>query len=140
MKKTKFFLAQFLIEVDVTERPDFDDIQASDYFSSVFQLSGNDKKIEVKVYPLAAKPDSRQDVEIETYEYRGYRIEVCQNAHTVGSDRPTYFGVVFNLQAKHQTGSVLGSEQENIEEVKQMVQEYVDKKIARMEKRGLSKQ
>jgi len=39
MKKTKFFLARILVEVDVINRPDFDELQAADYFSSVFSLA-----------------------------------------------------------------------------------------------------
>ena len=37
VKKAKIFLARILVEVDVTNRPDFDERQAADYFSSVFR-------------------------------------------------------------------------------------------------------
>ncbi len=129
--KTKFFLAQFLVEVDVTDRPDFDDLQATDYFSSAFWLSGNDKKHEVKVYALAAKPDSRQDVAIEEYEYRGFPITVYQNAHTVGADVPTYFATVTNLQTKSKNASVVAGDSEIVKVVKDAAQNHVDKLVSR---------
>jgi hypothetical protein len=94
LAKTRFFLAQFLVEVDVTDRPDFDDLQAADYFSSAFSLTGNDRKHEVKAYALRAKPDSRKDIVIQEYKDRGYPITVYQNADTVGADVPTYFATV----------------------------------------------
>ena len=50
--KAKFFLARILVAVDVTNRPDFDERQAADYFSSVFSLSGNDTKCEMTVREL----------------------------------------------------------------------------------------
>jgi hypothetical protein len=111
---TKFFLAQFLVEVDLTDRREFDDVAAVD---SAFRLSGNDKKHDVKVYPLSAKPDSRKDVLIEEYEYCGYPIEVYQNAHIVGADIATYFATVTKLHTKSKHGAVT-DDSESIEVVK----------------------
>ena len=74
----KFFLARTLIEVDVTNRPDFDERQAADYFSSVFSLYGNDRKLEVTVRELRPKASYSKDVDIEEYEYRGFVITICQ--------------------------------------------------------------
>jgi hypothetical protein len=73
----KFFLARTLIEVDVTNRPDFDERQAADYFSSVFSLYGNDRKLEVTVRELRPKASYVRDVDIEEYEYRGFVITIC---------------------------------------------------------------
>jgi hypothetical protein len=43
VKKTKFFLARILVEGDVTNRPDFDELQGADCFLWVFSLTGNDR-------------------------------------------------------------------------------------------------
>lgn len=99
-KKTKFFLARILVEVDVTNRPDFDELQAADYFSSVFSLTGNDRKREVTVQELRPKASSITDVDSEEYEYRGFVITICQNADTVGTAVPTYHAVVAKPNSK----------------------------------------
>jgi len=136
MKKTRFFLAQFLIEVDVTDRPGFDDMEATAYFISALQLLDKDKKHDLKVYPLAVKPGSGTDALIESYEYRDFEIEIYQNADTVATDVPTFFAVVTNLQTKSRYGSVLGDDFENIENAKEAAQAHVDKRKLRMEKKG----
>ena len=129
MKKTKFFLARILVEVDVTNRPDFDERQAADYFSSVFSLSGNDRKREVTVRELRPKASYVTDVEIEEYEYRGFVITICQNADTVGTAVPTYFAVVTKQNAK--SGTVVWDDSQFIEVAKNDAEIYVDKRVSR---------
>jgi hypothetical protein len=71
MPTKKLFLVQFLIEADVSEWPDFDEVNASDYFLSALKLSPEDKKLAAQVYLLAKKPNERGDVLVEEYEDRG---------------------------------------------------------------------
>lgn len=130
MAETRFFLARFLVEVDVTDRPDFDDRQAASYFSSVFSLTGNDRKREVTVHELRRKASYIRDVEIEEYEYRGFVIMVNQNAESVGAVVPTYFACVSRPDAKG--GAVVAdSDSEFIEVTKDAAQIYVDKRVSR---------
>lgn len=139
MRKTRYFLAQVLIEIDVGDRPDFDESQATQYFNSTLKLAPTDRAHDVRVYLLASKPGSRSDVVIEQYEYHDFRIDICQNASTVGSMHPTFFAVVWNLQAKNPTGSLVDSDCESIDELKKQAVEHVDKRKARIEKRGTGK-
>ena len=127
--KAKFFLARILVAVDVTNRPDFDERQAADYFSSVFSLSGNDTKCEMTVRELRPKVSEIMDVEIEEYEYRGFVITVCQNADTVGTAVPTYFAVV--AKPNSNGGHVTWDDSQFIEVVKNDAEIYVDKRLSR---------
>ena len=129
MKKTKFFLARILVEVDVTNRPDLDELQAADYFSSVFLLTGNDRTREVTVRELRPKASYTTDVEIEEYEYRGFVITIHQNADTVGTAVPTYFAVVAKPNSK--SGTVMWDYSQFIEVVKNDAEVYVDKRVSR---------
>ena len=129
MKKPKFFLARILVEVDVTNRPDFDERQAADYFSSVFSLSGNDRKLEVTVRELRPKACCITDVEIEEYKYRGFVITICQNADTVGTAVPTYYAVIAKPNSK--SGRVMWDHSQFIEVAKNDAEVYVDKRVSR---------
>lgn len=132
MTETKFFLARFLVEVDVTNIPNFNDRQAADYFSSVFSLTGNYRKREVTVHELRPRASYTMDVEIEKYEYLGFVITVNQNADTVGTVVPTYFAVV--ARPNSNGGSVLPADSEFIEVVKNEAEIWVDKKVSRRKK------
>lgn len=127
--KAKVFLARILVAVDVTNRPDFDERQAVDYFSSVVSLSGNDTKCEITVRELKPKASEIMDVEIEEYEYRGFVITVCQNADTVGTAVPTYFAVVAKPDSKG--GRVMWDDSQFIEVAKNDAETYVDKRLSR---------
>jgi hypothetical protein len=129
VKKAKFFLARILVEVDVTNRPDFDERQAADYFSSVFSLYGNDRKLEVTVRELRPKASYVRDVDIEEYEYRGFVITICQNADTVGTAVPTYYAVVAKSNSK--SGTVMWDDSQFIEVAKNDAEIYVDKRVSR---------
>ena len=129
MKKAKLFLARILVAVDVTNRPDFNERQAADYFSSVFSLSGNDTKCEITVRELKPKASEIMDVEIEEYEYRGFVITVCQNADTVGTAVPTYFAVV--AKPGSNGGRVMWDDSQFIEVAKADAETYVDKRLSR---------
>ena len=133
VKKAKFFLARILVEVDVTNRPDFDEPQAADYFSSVFSLCGNDRTLEVTVRELRPKVSSITDVEIEEYEYRGFVITICQNADTVGTAVPTYFAVVAKPNSK--SGRVMCDDSQFIEVAKNDAEIYVDTRVSRSKQR-----
>jgi hypothetical protein len=139
MRKTKFFLAQFLIEVDVSDKPDFDESRATVYLQSALHLQVKDKSHDLKVYPLSAKPAPLQDETIEVYKYRDFDIEICQNADTLGTDQPTYFTVVSNPQAKTYSGSLVGGHYGSIEEAKSVGEQHVDKRIVQIEKRNKGK-
>jgi hypothetical protein len=118
----KFFLARILVEVDVTNRPDFDERQAADYFSSMFSLYGNDRELEVTVRELRPKASYVRDVDIEEYEYRGFVITICQNADTVGTAVPTYYAVVAKPNAK--SGRVMWDYSQFIEVAKNDAESY----------------
>lgn len=77
------------------------------------------------------REDDDLDVAIEEYEYRGFPITVYQNAHTVGSDVPTYFATVTNLQTKSKNASVVAGDSEIVEVVKDAAQNHVDKLVSR---------
>lgn len=128
MRVTKFFLAQYLVEVDMTERPHFDDFDVDEYFSSALRLSGRDKKLNIKVFRLGAKPNSREDVVIESYEYRGYPIKIWQDANTVGADIRNYFSTVGSIHTKTYSDRVV-AESEQVEVVKKAAEESVDYKF-----------
>ena len=129
MKKAKFFLARILVEVDLTNRPDFDERQAADYFSSVFSVCGNDRRLEVTVRELRPKASYIRDVEIEEYEYRGFVITIHQHADTVGTAVPSYFAVVAKPNSK--SGRVMEDYSQFIEVVKNAAEIYVDKRVSR---------
>ena len=129
MRKPKFFLARILVAVDVTNRPDFDERQAAEYFSSVFSLSGNDTKCEITVRELKPKASGIMDVEIEEYEYRGFVITVCQNGDTVGTAVPTYFAVVAKAGSKG--GRIMWDDSQFMEVAKNDAEVYVDKRLLR---------
>lgn len=139
MRKTKVFLAQFIIEVDVTDKPGFDHQEARSYFLSSLRLAEGDKKIDLTVYPLAAKPELVEDEELESYEYRGFQIEILQVADSVGTDFPSYYAAVASPNAKNASESIVGAGSEDIEEVKRLAQKHVDKRVAQMEKRNSKK-
>lgn len=115
----KLFLVQFLIEADVSEWRDFDERQAAEHFREALKLSSEDKVQRLQAYLLARLPDDRGDMTLEDYEDRGFRVEICQDANTVGTDVPTYFAVVWNMQAKTPTGSVAGGHCETVDEAKE---------------------
>jgi hypothetical protein len=129
VRKPKFFLARILVAVDVTNRPDFDERQAADYFSSVFSLSGNDMKCEMTVRELTPRASEIMDVEIEKYEYRGFVITVCQNADTVGTAVPTYFSIVSKPGSNG--GRVMEDDSQFIEVVKNEAEVDVDRRLSR---------
>jgi hypothetical protein len=133
MSQTKLFLVQFLIEADVTEWPEFDEERAIEHFRP--NLSKEDKIIRSHVYLLARKPDEDSDKTIEKYHDRGFDVEICQDAHTVGTDVPTYFALVFNPQAKTVYGSVIGGGSESIKAAKEAARINVDKRIERQNKK-----
>lgn len=136
MATTKLFLIQLLIEADVTDWPDFDERKAAEHLRSALKLSGEDKIHHIQAYLLARKPDDPSDVTIEEYEDRGFEVEICQDADTVGTDVPTYFAVVTNPQAKTPYGSVVGDNCKTIEEAKEVARTNVDKRIQRKKPEG----
>ncbi len=140
MTKTKLFLVQFLIEADVTNWPEFDEAAASAHFTAALKLSQEDKKVGVQVYLLARKPDDEGDLTVEQYEDRGYDVEICQNAHTVGTDVPAYFAMVGNPQAKTYALSVVGSNCATVEEAKAAARLNVDRRVARQERKDGKKE
>ncbi len=135
MAKTKLFLVQFLIEADVSEWPDFDESKAADYFLSALKLSGEDKKHSIQVYLLTRKPNEGGDLLIEEHEDRGYKVEIRQNADTVGTDIPTYFALVTNMQIKNPAGYFAGSDHATEEEAKEAARANIDKRIEREKRR-----
>jgi hypothetical protein len=134
MAKTKLFLIQLLIEADVEDWPDFDEWKAEEHLRSALKLSGADKIHRIQAYLLARKPEDRGDVTVEQYEDRGFEVEICQNAETVGTDVPTYFTLVSNPKVKTPYGSVVGSECGTIEEAKEAARANIDKRIQRQQK------
>ena len=122
MKKAKFFLARILVEVVVTNRPDFDERQAVDYFSSMFSLCGSDRKLEVTVRELRPKASYIRDVEIEEYEYRGFVITIHQHADTVRTAVPSYLAVV--AKPKPKSGRVMEDYSQFIEVAKNDAEVY----------------
>jgi len=129
---TKLFLLQYVIEADVTEWPDFDEQKAIEHFRP--KLSKEDKIIRSQVYLLAKKPDENSDKIIEKYNDRGFDVEIRQDAHTVGTDVPTYFAMVSNPQAKTYAGSLAGNDSESIKEAKEAARVYIDKRLKRTHK------
>ena len=136
MANTKLFLVQFIIEADVTEWPDFDELQATDYFRSALKLSHVDKTLGVQVYLLARRPEERGDLLIEQYKDRGFDVEIYQNANTVGTDVPTYFALVTNPKTKTPTSSVAGGDHNTVEEAKIAARTNVDKRISRQRRQS----
>ena len=130
MAITKFFLAQFLVEVEVTDGSSFDDVEARPVFSSALRLPMKHRKHYVDVFMLALKPGLRTDVVIEEYEYRGVPITIYQNADTVGGDVPTYFATATNLKTKRQYGYIVADDSEDIETVRRMAHSKIDKKVS----------
>jgi hypothetical protein len=131
MPQTKLFLVQYLIEADVSEWPDFDEEKAIEHFRP--KLSKEDKLIRAQVYLLARKPDER-DLLVEEYEDRGLDVRIYQNAHTVGTDVPYYYVMVFNPQAKSPTSSA-SDDYPTIEAAKEAARVRVDKRLERQNKK-----
>lgn len=135
MTKPKFFLARILVAVDVTNRPDFDERQAADYFSSKFSPSGNDTKCEMTVRELRPKASRIMDIEIEVYMYRGFKITLCQNADTVGTAVPTYFSIVSKPDSNG--GRVMEDDSQFIEVAKNEAEVDVDRRLSRRKQKEL---
>jgi len=111
----KHFLAQFVLEVDTTNKPSFDAVDARMAISLVVNEETPGQTRRVIVYPLACMPDETGDIVIETFEYEGFEIYIFQNADTVGADVPTYFATAANLATKSRWGSVLSGDFNSIE-------------------------
>ena|SRR6266404_2144536 len=125
VRKTKFFLAQHLVEIDITDRHKVDDLEVHSYLSEALKLLGRDKKHRTEVYRLAVKPYSYRDVVVESYEYRGYPIKIYQDANTVGGNVPSYFSTTVNIHTKSKSEGVV-ADSEDIEEVRKAAERSVD--------------
>jgi hypothetical protein len=130
MAKTKLFLIQLLIEADVSEWPDFDERKAAEHLRSAIKLSGEDKVHHIQAYLLARKPDDPEDLVIEKYEDRGFEVEICQDADTVGTDVPSYYVAVYNPKVKNPSSSISGNHP-TVEAAKEEARIRVDKRIQR---------
>ena len=130
MPNKKLFLVQFLIEADVSEWPDFDEMTAADHFLSALKLTNEDRKLGAQVYLLAKSPNERGDLLVEEYEDRGLVVQIFQDAHTVGTDAPTYFSTVWNPQAKGASSSA-SENRDTVEEAKEDARLRVDRRLAR---------
>src|SRR5687767_1174644 len=95
----KFFLAQFLIEVDLVRRRIDTEEALAEYLFSCLKLVGRDRADSLTIYLMAAMdPTYRAKRYDETYEYRGFKIEILQTAPSVGTAQPEYLAFVTNLQ------------------------------------------
>jgi hypothetical protein len=130
MAQKKLFFVQFLIEADVSEWPDFDELEAASYFKSILKLSDEDKVHRVQAYLLARKPDERGDLLVERYEDRGLDVHIYQDADTVGTDVPTYYVTVYNPTVKSPSSSV-GDSHPTIEAAKEEARTRVGKRLER---------
>ncbi len=125
---TKLFLVQYLIEADVSEWPEFDEQKAIEHFRP--KLSKEDKVIRSQVYLLARKPDEEGDLLVEQYDDRGLDVHIYQNAHTVGTDVPSYYVMVFNPKLKSASSSA-SEDYPTIEAAKESARIRVDKRLER---------
>lgn len=78
--------------------------------------------------------DAEDDVRVHREEYRGYEIEVYQDAETVGTARPTYFQTRRNLAVKSGTSAVsdsVGSVEEAVAEARRKVDRRIELKKRR---------
>jgi hypothetical protein len=128
LRVTKYFLAQYLVELDMTHRPSFDDVDAHSYFANLLRLTGKDKKHKIDVFTLAIKPYSWLDVLIESYQYRGYTINIYQHGQTVGADIRSYFSTVVSKHTKQYSEGVV-ADGEEVEVVKKAAEESVDYRL-----------
>lgn len=135
MLKTKFLVIQMTVETELEDGFDVDSFSAIEEISSAIKISDKYKKHDIKIFELARKPNSRQDAFIEEYNYKGFLIEICQNAGTVGSDTPTYYAVVYNLENKSNLGKMLSEDALDIAGAKEIGEEYADKRRASIEKK-----
>lgn len=129
MRVTKFFLAQYIVELDMTHRSNFDDVDAYNYFATLLRLSGKDKKHKIDVFTLAIKPYSWQDLLLESYQYRGYTINIYQAAGTVGADIRAYFSTIVDKHTKKYSEGVV-ADGEEVEVVKRAAEESVDYRLS----------
>lgn len=136
MKDKRYILANVLIEVDTTHMSHFTEADATTYFNSALKLGSIGQVERLDIYILASKPGSMSDIVVEDYIYRGLKIEIIQEASTVGSERPIYFGAVFNPNVKNPTGTLIGDGSESVTDVKRAAEKHADKWIARLEKQG----
>jgi hypothetical protein len=129
LRVTKFFLVQHLVELDMTHRSSFDDVDAHNYFANLLRLSGKDKKHKIEVFTLSIKPYSWQDLLLESYEYRGYTINIYQNAETVGADIRAYFSTIVDKHTKKFSQGLV-AEGDEVEVVKKAAEESVDYRLS----------
>jgi hypothetical protein len=131
----RLYLAQFLVEIDLDEHPYFTDQDAHTYFLTAMKLPIRDEIRSLEVYALSPEPLERRDVVVQRYEYRGFEITISQNGDTIGTHRPTYFGVVFNLQAKYREGHLISPSLSSKRNVKKEAELYADKRREQIDKR-----
>jgi hypothetical protein len=135
--QTKLFLVQYLIEVDVTEWPDFDERKAAEHFRP--KLSKEDILLRAEAYLVVRRPDEEGDPLVEEYEDRGLNVCIHQNFDTVGTDVPSYYVTIFNPKVKNPSSST-GDDYPTIEAAKEAARIRVDKRLKRNSSKSLTDQ
>jgi excisionase family DNA binding protein len=85
----------------------------------------------------ATTPASQRDRVIEEYCYMGMLIKIYQEGDRGGP--PSYFAVVINPLVTHPKGSVLGSGQLSIDDLKRMAEARAERKAFLLERRTQQK-
>lgn len=134
MESTRHYLAQLIVEVDCTH-PDFNAAQVSTKILAALQSIPGVSSRDVKVYPLAFAADQSIDVNVAKYEYRDFEVQIRQNAESIGTNQPTYYGVIYNYQDKHPHGALVDGNHDSREMAEAAAREYVDTRIRKREKK-----
>jgi hypothetical protein len=129
--------------MDGSSRQFFDEEEAAEFFFHALKLPKGWVH-HVTVYPVAAaEPISRNNRYKQTYEYRGFKIDILQGATTVGTVRPEYMGFVTNLQPKSRSSHVVkdasrNAEFQSVEDLKKAAEAYADKRRAYLDSKSAS--
>lgn len=154
MRKTRRFLAQVVVEVDEADIPDFNEGAAAMYFLSSLKFIGRGHARNLNIYLLDYDSGSsspievqgsveqedtveKRDVVIEEYEYLDYRVQIIQDAQTIGLNYPTYFAAVWGPDAKSGV-LVKGSNSDSCEKSKYAAEAYIEKRKSLKKKRNSS--
>lgn len=139
MKKKKLFLAQVVIEIDVSDMPDFDEHRATMYFKSALKLGAEAEAQNLNIFFLSDKPavprkleagpvKAQRDAVIEEYQYRDFLVKVWQAATSIGTYNPRYFGTAHRIGS--QTGTLVKDcSSDKIDIVKKAAEAYVDRRM-----------
>lgn len=136
MSTSRYILARMIMEIQTDSPEEFDEQVARKIVGESIKLKDDDSLIDFKIYLLAGKPGVSEDILIEKYVYRGRKINIMQQANTVGSPNPVYFSFVWS--PKETSGKLVEGNYFSVDDAKGAAEKETDKLVQRQEKRDMT--